>query len=349
MQPDTLKPVPSGVPSAQEALPSESGAFPIARARRLITEVFRPEELRCVADPCINIIIPTHKSTTVDTVIARIGEEPFPENTRVRLVVCANGARDGTAALASYALVAFHSKVPNSTFISVGTEVAGEPQALNQMVALIRDGARTDHSDNIVIGINDDVLPTPGSICALYLAMLANPDLGSIGVVPKPIGYEARLVSRIAAATQAGIGEDIIWGKMYAFRPSVIGDFPEDLIAEDLFMLHQSIVRSEGFGIIQDGQSFVHYTLPTNLRDVWRESLLHWRAASQFNRRYPEIGIFSASKSSRRRIRRQSEFGLAIRLLGALVSRNARLFISVSENLRPTGTAIRDRIPTKSL
>ncbi len=323
-------------PTVSRVAANQRGTLQVLAGRRAVSDSL-------TLGAVLNIIIPAHRSPdTVGAVIEAISHETFPSGWTVRLVVCANGSRDETAAKAAEAAVTFCEVVEGSTYIVVATETPGEPQALNLMVDLIREPS--SHQDEIIIGVNDDVIPSPGSIVALYSAMVDNPDMGAIGVVPRAAAYENSWVSTIAAATQAHIGETTIWGKLFAFRPSVIQGFREDLIAEDIYMMYRCAITAHPYGIISDERTYVYYFVPNRLRDVLRESMLHFRAALQFKREYGTLD-FLGQHGTRKKA--QSEFNLATRTLARLINRLAMLLVIMGETLRPSRTSLRTRIKTR--
>lgn len=318
--------------------------------RREIRRTFGPAKLAKYGAPRITIIIPAYRSAnTIGRVIDSIGAECL-SGVRLRVIVCCNGTKDedDTGLVASRALQDLQAKRPETKFIVTCTEDPGESRALNSMVRLVQSEIDRTSDDDIVISINDDVVPSRNSILSLYLAMRENCTLGAIGIVPQATQFSQSLAATIAASTQASIREKIIIGKMFAFRPHIIGIFPEDLMSEDLYLIMQACLHSDGFGVLINGDVSVSFTVPDTLTGVLKEMVYHWRAAMQFNRRYPEVGIFEKSNegSIKDKLRKRTGFPLHTRVLGAVMNRIARLVALLQERRAPSKTAVRERIET---
>ncbi len=242
-------------------------------------------------------------------------------------------------------------KRPNAKINLIECDQPGEPLALNRMIESIP-------SRNIVIGLNDDVFPTMGALATLYASMLDNPELGAIGVPPLPLGLKTRRSwKRFVTNTADSImhpprNRATIIGRMFAFRPNIIGSFP-DLISEDLYLMYASLLHTEGFGQLCDGKSYVYYRMPGKFRDIMRQYIIYYLGSSQFSKNYPDyLGMLPEREQSNltknqriyRLLFKDREYTLAQKITGRILARAALKIAKRIDRCNPPLTSKRPRI-----
>src|SRR3989344_2955279 len=169
----------------------------------------------------INVLIPAHNSERrVGGVIANLGRQWLPGEVLLRVMVCANACGDNTAVEAQRALNRIKKPGKVETEL-IETSEAGQPQALNTIVARVPTGGRKLGG----IELQDDSFPGMVALAVFAAAACLHPELGAIGVVPRAIPtYRSK---------NAGWGEKVAFviSKLdYYSREVVIDRVPETLL-----------------------------------------------------------------------------------------------------------------------
>ena len=300
----------------------------------------------------INVLIATRNGErTIGHVIDNLFSQPLPENTVLNLTICANGCTDQTVDVVREAYVRVPEAREDIQTQLIESDTPGHPHALNTMI-------RELDEPEIVIALNDDVFPSMGSLQALYLAMVENPELGAIGIQGRPIPTyrhkKASFAEKVGVAMINGQPDGAIGGNMCAFRPKAIGEFP-DILSEDVFLTFKSLSETGGYGIVNIEGENVYYFLPKSLTDLVRDTVIHKTAERQFERRYPEHSDdYGALKqaSKRRGIRNRfshrlvenSEYSRSTRLTAVAVYRLADLITGFNEIMYPQVSAQYNRV-----
>lgn len=265
---------------------SYNSTMNVGKRTEIPNTVLGRELLEKVETP-VSIIIPAYNSGhRIRQVLTNIRGQPMPENLEVEVLVDANACRDDTAEQAAKGLMLIEHERGWRTKLIVDSR-GGEPQALNKMVE-----ART--LNGLVVGLNDDVFPTRGCLQTLCAAMLQEDKLGAIGVRPRPIPvWESQRHGTFAgrlAGSMSELYEEGLWsivGRFYAFRPEIIGPFP-NLMSEDSYMTYQALMRSKGFGILTDPENCVYFRVPTTMSDTIKNHVTHGRATTQLIQAFPD-------------------------------------------------------------
>jgi len=300
----------------------------------------------------INVLIATRNGErTIGHVIDNLFSQPLPENTVLNLTICANGCTDQTVDVVREAYVRVPEAREDIQTQLIESDTPGHPHALNTMI-------RELDEPEIVIALNDDVFPSMGSLQALYLAMVENPELGAIGIQERPIPTyrhkKASFAEKVGAAMINGLPNGAIGGNMCAFRPKAIGEFP-DIISEDVFLTFKSLSETGGYGIVNIEGENVYYFLPKSLADLVRDTVIHKTAERQYEREYPEhkdnyVALKEASKRHgimRRISHRLGESGdhsRMSRLMAVAVYRLADLITGFNERIHPQDSSNYTRV-----
>lgn len=251
-----------------------------------LTQLLTLSDLNKYHGSSIDVLIPAYNSEkSIGRMISSVASQFIPKDSQVHITVCANACRDNTAEIARRSLknASLKNKNISATLIVTGEE--GEPQALNRMLKKI--------NNEIVILIADDVFPTKYCLARLYVAMRIHKELCAIGVpsrpLPKYTGKKQILVIRVVNQIRKLYAErDItIIGQMCAFRKSLVNHFP-NIMSEDNYLTYQSLLKSKGYGILKDEQSFICYKPPATYEDLVSQTLTHSISGIQFFREYPE-------------------------------------------------------------
>jgi len=237
----------------------------------------------------INVLIPAHNSERrVGGVIANLGRQWLPGEVLLRVMVCANACGDNTAVEAQRALNRIKKPGKVETEL-IETSEAGQPQALNTMVARVPTGGRKQ----VVIELQDDSFPGMGALAVLAAAACLHPELGAIGVVPRAIptyrsknaGWGEKVAFVISKLDY--YSREVLIDRLCAFDPEVMGEFP-DLASVDLFMVQEAMKLAGGYGIIDPCEAVVFNRVPETLLDLVRQRLMYLGITKQMIRAYPD-------------------------------------------------------------
>lgn len=242
----------------------------------------RPKESGSVA-----VVIPAHNSEArVGGVINNLAHQPLPDNQRLQVVVCANACNDATAVKASRALDHLVCKTGADAELIV-TDIPGQANALNRMVERVGDGHK------YVIELQDDSFPSMGAIGLLSMAMESNDGLGAMGVANRPIptyrGRRGMRAEKVAFANQMMLrpGDKVIIDRVCAFRPEVVGSFP-DIVSVDCYMMRQALVNSQGYGVLRADQAQVYHRIPSTFEDLVKQRKMYVRGWRQISKEIPD-------------------------------------------------------------
>lgn len=251
-----------------------------------LTELLTPSGLNEFHDSSIDVLIPAYNSEkSIGRMILSVTSQFLPKNSHLYVTVCANACKDKTAEVAKKTLSNVSLKNKNIITKLIITKEGGKSQALNRMLKMI--------NNEIVILIVDDVFPTKYCLARLYVSMRMHTELCVIGVpsrpLPKYLGKKQILPIRVVNQIRKLYAErDItIIGQMCAFRKSLVNHFP-NIMAEDNYLTYQSLLKSKGYGILKDGQSFICYKPPATYEDLFSQTLTHSMSGVQFFRKYLE-------------------------------------------------------------
>jgi cellulose synthase/poly-beta-1,6-N-acetylglucosamine synthase-like glycosyltransferase len=197
--------------------------------------------------------------------LERLSVESLPADCRV-LVVC-SGCTDGTTDVVKE----FQSRDKRIQPLVEGAR-KGKANALNKIFMEVQD------SEDILVLVNADALPEPGSISKLISALSTSDD----GVVfARPVPFEGSGLSyRIVK---------VIWrlhhlislksspklsGELCAIRTICLQPIPEEIATDEPYIEH--VIRQQGYKIGYLPEAVVKIRCPTNLSDLLKQRKRIW-------------------------------------------------------------------------
>lgn len=310
-----------------------------------VTDQIKPLDFEKYTDSRIVVLIPAHNSEkSIAQVIGNLSIQTLPNRSHLHIVVCVNACSDNTFHVARKALRKVSTKNSKITNLLIATSQPGEPQALNRMLKKI--------DNEIVLVVNDDVLPTENSLASLYIAMRKNENIPAIGVPSRPFpeyrGQDQPLPIRLANYISKSHAENdiTIIGRMYAFRRTIIDYFP-NIMAEDDYLTYISLLKANCYGILHDGKSFVYFKPPSTFSDVFSQSLTYSRCGVQFFREYPDAwDLFLDIEGQMSMIikKKLSDEDSEIKKIAKLIQDCTWRIANLSEKISPIKGSHRDRI-----
>ena len=320
-----------------------------------IDKRYTPDDLQNFAPGCLAVIIPAHNSEKrIGMVISNLCVQPMPKGVDLEVVVCANACVDRTAEAAEKALDRLRRKRPGARTKLIVTSTPGEPQALNTMIEYLGE------EREVVVGLNDDCFPTMGALACLGAAAMDNDRLGVVGVVPKPLptyrGRSGKLAERIAVVDieLSRSGRELVVGRMYAFRPKIIGKFP-NVMSEDGYMVWRSLTNhmSDGYGVIDESVAAVYHRVPTSFEDLLKQRRIYAMGKRQIIREYPdfrELVLRARGESGRwfvrpeNYLRAEGDFSIFERIMALGVAAYGKIASLVEDKVRPAQSSLRERV-----
>lgn len=221
--------------------------------------------------------IPAHNNESgIGKVLANLASQSRPTGTKLNILVYANGCNDGTADQAKIAASQFENG--RDVVIKVAEDkVPSQANALNKITDYFSD-------QPIVLEVQDDVDPKPGTLHNCWLAAHQKSDRGVMGVpsgvVLRDNSFWERVSHLVAKATILPISERYIVDRLCAYRPSIIGTFP-DIVSVDCFMMLQSVKKSSGYGILCRELGEVCTRIPSTSKDIIKQRIMHDRGYAQ--------------------------------------------------------------------
>lgn len=304
----------------------------------------RPQDV--IAQRNLAIIIPAHNSEQrMARVLSNLASQKLSPSIVKRVIVCANGCRDRTAEIALRGLEKLQAEQPNTQVKLIEMSASGESLALNRMLMEIPEV-------EFAVTLNDDVFPTRGALAALCAAMEANKTLAAIGVKNIPLKTNRRDPKRKFVAEFAEMlitpkeGNLKLLGRFCAFRPSLIGEFP-NIISVDSYIMYKSLENSDGYGIIEDQRSYVYYRVPSTLSDLVRQMMVYKKGNIQFRREFPEYEKVRYKPEEVRKAKFSNgsqEYPYLHRILGKIVLKTADLLVVSDIRLRKHTSSQRQRV-----
>lgn len=197
--------------------------------------------------------------------LEHLAVESLPADCRV-LVVC-SGCTDGTTAVVRE----FQSSDKRIQPIVEGDR-KGKANALNKIFKEVKN------TEDILVLVNADALPEPGSISKLVTALAAGDD----GVVfARPVPFEGKGLSY-------GIVK-VIWrlhhlislksspklsGELCAIKTGCLQSIPEEVATDEPYIEH--VIRKQGYRIGYLPEAVVKIRCPTNLSDLLKQRKRIW-------------------------------------------------------------------------
>jgi hypothetical protein len=136
-----------------------------------------------------------------------------------------------------------------------------------------------------------------------------------------------------------------IIGRMYAFRPQVIGSFP-DIISEDMYLMYSSLLHSGGYGVINDEISRVFYRLPATLLDTLNQYVVYRLGTSQFFKSYPDYEQvrIRPTDNTATSSKLENNFSLTQKIAARVITKIGSLIVKKIENTNPPTSSKRPRV-----
>jgi glycosyltransferase involved in cell wall biosynthesis len=166
------------------------------------------------------VVIPAHnEAKTIGSALDNLLKQHLPQKSKLLIHVVSNGSTDQTEAI----VAGFGQENVRLTSLSQ----ANKPIALNH--------ARAQSPSDIVINMDADTFPTPNALAKIYALMRVNPSCVASSVLPQRIkGKKEGLLQQMQdfydAMTRAN---GAIIGKVLAYRPALLPEFPINTGSED--------------------------------------------------------------------------------------------------------------------
>lgn len=166
------------------------------------------------------VVIPAHnEARTIKPVLDNLLGQQLPQESKLLIHVVSNGSTDQTDAI----VAGFnHEKVMLTSLAE-----ANKPRALNL--------GRAHLPSDIVINVDADTFPTANALAKIYALMRINPNCAAASILPERIkigkeGVLQHMQDFYDAMTRAN---GAIIGKVLAYRPALLPEFPLDTGSED--------------------------------------------------------------------------------------------------------------------
>lgn len=194
-----------------------------------------------------------HIAGTIRAIVAGTGDLDFD------VVVYANGCTDQTAAVVQ----GLCRTIPNLELRELPQPC--KPAAWNTAFA--------ESASPVIIFSDGDVRPEPGSVAALQLHLLQNPQLTLVSAQLWPDLHGASLEQRLTGFLQIPLAQDFLAGGFYAVRRSHLAArlaeqglsrIPDGIVGEDEFL--EAIVPRDAFAIAPEKVLYE----PSTLADYWK-------------------------------------------------------------------------------
>jgi poly-beta-1,6-N-acetyl-D-glucosamine synthase len=195
----------------------------------------------------------------------RLAVEPLPTDCRI-LIVC-SGCTDGTTTVVRQLQMCDKRIEP-----IVEENRSGKANALNKIFSMVKN------TEDLLVIINADALPEPGSINKLISALSAS----RAGVVfARPVPFESsglsyrlvkviwRLHHLISLKSSPKLS-----GELCAIRTNCLKPIPEEIATDEPYI--ELVIRQQGYKIGYLPEAVVNIRCPTNLSDLLKQRKRIW-------------------------------------------------------------------------
>ncbi len=189
------------------------------------------------------IVIPAHNEReTIRPVLENLLVQRLPDAAHYTIHVISNGSVDGT----EHEVISVREEIVSRinqereglielklTSLSGGNK----PAALNE--------GRNQATSDLVINMDADIFPTPNALAKLYALMRINPNCAAASVMPRRIKTLRDSSLQHAQDYYDAITREngAIIGKLIAYRPSLLPEYPEEIGSEDSWMEFTALSR----------------------------------------------------------------------------------------------------------
>lgn len=156
----------------------------------------------------------------------------------------------------------------------------GKASALNKIFNLAK------MSVGILVLVNADALPKPGSITVLTRKLKSSNDVGAVFAQPVPIKLSGGIcygVVRVIWKLHHLISmyqEPKLSGELCALRVSCLHEIPENVATDEPYI--EFFIRKQGYRILYEPKALVHVRCPTNISDLLKQRRRIWIGHLQF-------------------------------------------------------------------
>lgn len=214
-----------------------------------------------------------------------ISEQNLPEDC-VIFVVC-SGCTDNTPKI----VMDFSER---DARIKLVTEKVrrGKASALNKVFRL------AEMSDEVLVLVNADALPEPGSILILARKLVSCNNVGAVFAQPVPIKLSKGVCYKIVYVIWrlhhliSMYQEPKLSGELCVIRVSSLHEIPENVATDEPYI--EFFIRRQGYRILYEPKALVYIRCPTNIFDLLKQRKRIWIGHLQFK----NVTQFQVSTSS---------------------------------------------------
>lgn len=202
-----------------------------------------------------------------------ISDQNLPNNCMI-LVVC-SGCTDNTPKI-----VMDFSKRDNRIKLLTEEVRRGKANALNKIFRLAKGSAE------VLVLVNADALPKPGSITILTHKLRSSDNIGAIFAQPVPIKLSGGACYKIVHVIWrlhhliSLYQEPKLSGELCAIRVSCLHEIPENVATDEPYI--EFFIRKQGYRIFYEPKALVYIRCPTNIFDLLKQRKRIWIGHLQF-------------------------------------------------------------------
>jgi cellulose synthase/poly-beta-1,6-N-acetylglucosamine synthase-like glycosyltransferase len=202
-----------------------------------------------------------------------VSEQNLPKDYLI-LVVC-SGCTDNTPKI----VIDFSKREKRIKLVTEKFR-KGKASALNKIFRFARKSAE------VLVLVNADALPKPGSIASLICKLENDDNVGAVFAQPVPIKLSEGVCHKIVC---------VIWrlhhlislnqepklsGELCAIRASSLCEIPENVATDEPYI--EFYIRKQGYKIHYEPKALVYIRCPTNLSDLLKQRRRIWVGHMQF-------------------------------------------------------------------